>query len=214
MKVSGRDAGYTSPRIDRKWQPVAHGPAPYSTARRKLALLCTSIGDPDGEAYTPHSPKNLFPTAANQMSFDQRELSIIGHWPSTSRTPERYDRSVCASELLLRNTIIHQIVGRMGGDASLPPALTVTGHVRIGKPPDVEEPTQTPILPDESPVGPMSPNPTVAHSDSTSPTSRLESENGDTQKIEIPTQITSHTEPKTDVLALGSRALGNTQFLA
>ena len=126
---------YTSPRIDHTWQLVAQGPDPYSTARRKLALLRTSIGDPGGEAYTLHSPKNLFPNAAKQMSFGQRELAIIGHWSSTSRMPKRYDRSVCAIELLLRNTIIQQIVpGREVAPAYHLP-LTVTENVRIGKPP-------------------------------------------------------------------------------
>ena len=68
-----------------------------------------ALGDPEGEKYTLHSPKNLLPTAANQLKFDQRELNIIGHWSSTSKMPERYDRSACANELLLRNTVIHRV---------------------------------------------------------------------------------------------------------
>ena len=39
------------------------------------------------------------------MNFNQKELNIIGHWSSISKMPERYGRAVCATELLLRNTV-------------------------------------------------------------------------------------------------------------
>ena len=58
--------------------------------------------------YTP--PKNPFPTTANQMNFNTPELNIIGHWSSSSKMPERYDRAVCANELPMRNTIIQKVV--------------------------------------------------------------------------------------------------------
>ena len=74
QKVNGVQMNYTSPRLDHTWALVAEGPSPYSTTRRKLALLCVGLGGLKGESYTLHSPKNLFPTAANQMSFDQKEL--------------------------------------------------------------------------------------------------------------------------------------------
>ena len=70
------------------------------------------IGDEKGEPYTPQSTKTLFPTAANQMSFGQREMPIVGHWPRKSRMPGRYDRSVC---------------GRLGGTAGLPPPFYGAG---------------------------------------------------------------------------------------
>ena len=67
------------------------------------------------------------------MSFDQSDLAIIGHWPSTSRMPERYDRSVCPKELLLRNTIVHKFsTGWVPAPAYHIPT-TVGGHVRVGK---------------------------------------------------------------------------------
>ena len=105
-KINGMDTPYLFPRLDFTWQLVADGTAPYSTTRRNLALLCVGLGGEKGEPYTLHPPKNLFPTAANQVSFNQRELPIIGYWSSTSKMPERYDRSVCPNELLLRNTIV------------------------------------------------------------------------------------------------------------
>ena len=94
-KLARYAIGPPPPRIDRNWQLAAAGPASYSTARRKMAILRVGLGDPNGETYTIHSPKNLFATAANQMSFDQRELAVIGHWSGNSKMPERYGRSVC-----------------------------------------------------------------------------------------------------------------------
>ena len=69
-----------------------------------------SLGDSDGESYAPHSPKNLFPKAAEQMNFDARELNVVGHWASSSKMPDRYDRSVCDTEMLMRNAIIPKAV--------------------------------------------------------------------------------------------------------
>ena len=86
---NGSEPMFTFPRVDRAWRLVSADSAPYSTTRRKLAILCAHLGDPLGEKYTLRSPKNLFPTASSQMSFDQRGLNIIGHWSSASKTPER-----------------------------------------------------------------------------------------------------------------------------
>ena len=86
-----------------------------------------------GGEYTPHSPKNLFPTAENQISFDQRELNIIGHWSSSAKMPERYDRSACAAELLLRNTIVRRVRTGRGVAPAFHLPETVTGASRIGR---------------------------------------------------------------------------------
>ena len=74
-----------------KWRTPPPGPT-YSTTRTKLALLCLGLGDEKGGACTLHSPKNPLQAAANQMRFGQREMAIVGRWPSTSRMPEKYDR--------------------------------------------------------------------------------------------------------------------------
>ena len=78
-------------RLGRTWELVAANASPYATTRRKLALVCVALGGQEGETYTPHLPKNLSPTAANQLSFDQRELNIAGRCPSASQIPEKYD---------------------------------------------------------------------------------------------------------------------------
>ena len=87
---------------------------------------------PRGEKYTIRFPQNFPPTAANQLKFDQRELNIIGHWSSASKMPERYDRSACANELLLRKTVIR----RMRDGWAVAPAFrlpqTVFDTTRIG----------------------------------------------------------------------------------
>ena len=44
QKVNGVQMNYTSPRPDHTWALVAEGPSPYSTTRRKLALLCAGLG--------------------------------------------------------------------------------------------------------------------------------------------------------------------------
>ena len=93
-KINGSEMPYLFPRLDFSWQLVADGPSPYRTTRREEALLCAGLGGEKGESYTLRPRKNLFPTAANQMSFDQGGLSIIGHWLGSSKMPERYGRIV------------------------------------------------------------------------------------------------------------------------
>ena len=74
QKANGTQMSYTFPRLDHTWALVAEVPSPYSTTIRKLALLCVGLGGLKGESYTLHLPKNLPPTASNQMSSDQKEL--------------------------------------------------------------------------------------------------------------------------------------------
>ena len=68
------------------------------------------------------------------MNFDQKELSIIGHWSSSSKMPERYGRAVCATELLLRNTIVQNFVSGWSLAPSFHLPLTAPNDLRIGKP--------------------------------------------------------------------------------
>ena len=132
---NGARPSFVSPRLNRKWELERSDGAPYSSTRRKLALLRAGFGDDDADLYTLHSPKNFLPTAATQMNFATRELNVIGHWSSNSRMNERYDRSVCASELLLRNTIIRKMAGGWNMAESFHLPESVTSSVRIGKDP-------------------------------------------------------------------------------
>ena len=67
------------------------------------------------------------------MNFATRELNVIGHWSSNSRMNERYDRSVCANELLFRNTIIRKVVQGWNMVESFRLPETVPGSGRVGK---------------------------------------------------------------------------------
>ena len=140
-KLGDRDLTCTFPCVDHAWELVSTEPESYSATRWKLALVCVALGDTDGETYTPHSPKNLFPTAANQMNFDHRELNIVGQWSSTSRMPERYGRSVCADELLLRDTIARKLAEGWEPAPAFRLPYTVSYQQRLGK-------AETPPCPD------------------------------------------------------------------
>ena len=70
------------------------------------------------------------------MNFNQKELNIIGHWSSSSKMPERYDRAVCATELLLRNAIIQNFVSGWSLAPSFHLPLTIPNDLRIGKMPE------------------------------------------------------------------------------
>ena len=83
----------------------------YSSARRKLLLLCIAAGaaTSDAEQYTLHTPKNFLPSCATELSFSVEDRNRLGHWQTGSAMCERYDRSMCTRELLLRSTILQNI---------------------------------------------------------------------------------------------------------
>ena len=139
---------FAPPRLNHKWELERADAAAYSIARRKLALLCAGLGDHGADLYTLHSPKNFLPADDTQMNFPTRGLNAIGHRSRNSRMNERYDRSVCAIELLLRNTIIQKMVAGWNMVASFHLPQSVTGAVRIGKGPDAQATTfEEPIDP-------------------------------------------------------------------
>ena len=86
------------------------------------------------------------------MRFDQKELAIIGHWSSTSKMPERYDRSVCSRDLLLRNKIAHKFATGWEPAPAYHLPTTVVGNVRIGKPDDEIDLNATDSLTRDTPV--------------------------------------------------------------
>ena len=47
------------PHLNRRLALECGEPSPYSPTRRKLALVCVGLGDPDGGTYTLHSPYNI-----------------------------------------------------------------------------------------------------------------------------------------------------------
>ena len=97
-KLNGSRPSFVFPMRNHRWELEKAQPSAYDNTRRKLALVCAGLNDPDGETYTLHPPRNFLPKAATQMNFETRELNVIGHWSSNSRMNERYDRSVCVCE--------------------------------------------------------------------------------------------------------------------
>ena len=59
-KMNGAEQSYTFMRLDHAWELLAAEPATYVTTRRKLAILCVALGDPEGEKYTMRSHRLAF----------------------------------------------------------------------------------------------------------------------------------------------------------
>ena len=121
--------------------------------------------------------------------------------------PGRYDRSTCATELLIRNTIAQQIAGGWNVAPVYHLPETVTGHVRIGKENDTTADGTSEALQLDDPSGETC-------------VTLLGASNGEHLREPQPTQIDENqvtknqtedqkSEPKTDVLALGTPALDN-----
>ena len=79
------------------------------------------------------SHKNLTPTAAGQMNFDGRARKFLGNRARNSKAHERYDRCVCANELLLRDTISKRMVNGWSMDAAFRLPETVATSESAGK---------------------------------------------------------------------------------
>ena len=47
-KQNGSRPSFVFPMLNRRWGLERADPAPYSTTRRKLALICTGLNDPEG----------------------------------------------------------------------------------------------------------------------------------------------------------------------
>ena len=171
-KGNGREPAFSAPRISHLWELERAVASPYTTHRRKLALLRAALGDHEGEKYTPHSPKTPMPAAENQRYFYEREQNVIGNWPINSEMHERYGRSVCANELMLGDTIIQRIVGgwSMAPDCHMPetvPANQSTGKVDVAPPPEGSG-DATPLKDELPPTQHLNPPP-----DYTSPASKI-----------------------------------------
>ena len=93
------------------------------------------------------------------MNSGTRELNIIGHWGSSSKMPERYGRSVCANELLIRNTIMSKFNEGWTTVPSFHLPLSVDSSQRVGKALETVAPTEKPVdtqlelTPTETPSG-------------------------------------------------------------
>ena len=128
-KVNGSPPSFLIPKLSYSRDIEQAGPISYSSARRKLLALCIAAGaaTADAEQYTLHTPKNFLPSCATELPFSAEDRNRLGHWQSGSTMCERYDRSTCTQELLIRSTILENISdGWMPvGPFSIPVAPTV-----------------------------------------------------------------------------------------
>ena len=146
-KVNGFPPSFLIPKLSSGWQIEQDEPISYSSARRKLLLLCAAGGASaaDSEQYTLHTPKNLLPSCATELSFSVEDRNRLGHWQTGSAMCERYDRSTCTQELLLRSTIVKNIIDgwKPVGPFSVPVVPTVClmapSKRGLGKPVDLVE---------------------------------------------------------------------------
>ena len=96
-----------SPRVDPQWGLVSRRVATNGTAQAALAKLERHLGFSLGLRI--HSPRTFFATCDGQLRFSREERENLGRWAAGSVMPDRYDREVCVTELLLRNDIPRRI---------------------------------------------------------------------------------------------------------
>ena len=137
-KVNGPPPSFLIPKLSFSWDIEQAEPISYCSARRKLLLLCVSAGaaTADAEQYTLHTPKNFLPSCATELSFSVDGRNRLCHWQTGSAMCERYDRSTCTQELLLRSTILQNISEgwKPVGPFSVPivPTIVVSGPRKRG----------------------------------------------------------------------------------
>ena len=95
-----------------------------------VPTVCMLRGD-GGESYAMHL-REFTPASANQVSFGQQGLAVIGHWPGASRIPGRNDRSVRTHELHLRRAIARKLASGRGAFLEYHIPTAVAGRVGAG----------------------------------------------------------------------------------
>ena len=148
-KISPADghAVNMSPRADGEWNLVTRKVGTHGTAQAALLRLEEVTGFKI--KLRIHSPRTFFATCAGQLRFPREEREKLGRWVAGSVMPERYDRSVCVTELGIRNDIINRIntqgwrpqsafnvqtnwSGKQGNDGTKEPPLS-QASTRVGE---------------------------------------------------------------------------------
>ena len=86
--------------------------ARFSDSRKRLVALATECDVPGADELTMHSPRNLYPSLANQLGWSSEARSKIGRWSGRSHMADHYDRNFCVTELKLRRGIQKKVSGR------------------------------------------------------------------------------------------------------
>ena len=56
-----------------------------------------------------HSPRNWYSAMANQLMMEPDKREHLGRWAKGSKIPDLYERTVCVTELAIRNQILEKI---------------------------------------------------------------------------------------------------------
>ena len=101
---------YLFPFLQKGWKEYSKMPARYHDTRKRLVECATEFGVEGAENLTLHSPRNLYPSLANQLGWSIEHRSKIGRWSGRSNMADHYDRNFCVTELKLRTDIQKKIV--------------------------------------------------------------------------------------------------------
>ena len=83
-------------------------PSHYHTVLKLFRAMCATMGFPDtGRSVRSH--RNWFPSCVGQLGWSEEQRRKLGRWEPGSKMPARYDRAVCSTEILARNSILEMI---------------------------------------------------------------------------------------------------------
>ena len=103
--------------------------------QEKLDVIAKELGFT--ARFKLHSFLNWAPTCARQLRIRREERELIGNWAPGSKMPDRYDKSVCSTELKIMESILQQVrsgrrhqkdfeVGREGDNQEKPALVRTT----------------------------------------------------------------------------------------
>lgn len=95
------------PFVAAKWEVGPNKPGSSGVVAASLSMLERQLGSI--RKITLRSARNWFATYAKQLSLTKEDRATLGRWKPGSNMPDRYDRSVCATELALRRKIVCRI---------------------------------------------------------------------------------------------------------
>ena len=132
----GDDATFLLPQISKQWSEMSLQPCSYSSARRMLVNMAEALGVEGSSRISLHSPRNFIPTASAQLGWSLEDRNKAGRWAKNSVMADRYDRSVAASELALRQDVLSALSkGWRPVGAYEVPKLCPRGNTKDRRPP-------------------------------------------------------------------------------
>ena len=106
VNKSHQDFHYISPAVNKDWKILPKA-GTNGTAQTCLGRIEKLMGR--SPLLKLHSFRSFMPTCAGQLQYDLDKRRKLGRWSATSTMPDRYDRSVCATELATRSGILTEM---------------------------------------------------------------------------------------------------------